>query len=253
MTNSKCSSCGSDVAGKFCPECGRPAGGVKCQSCGAEVKPTARFCAGCGTPVGSGSRRVPSAGSSRMPWIVAGSSIVLLVVVAVAKSGMSIAPRTDAGVAQQLSSSRVATTDLTTMSPREAANRLFNRVMAAAERGDTSEVLSFTPMAIQAYRMLGTLDADARYDIGMIFSIGSDPVSALAQADTIQQSFPNHLLARVIRATVAQLTDDPENLAKAYSEFLSAFDSEIALDRSEYQTHRRTVDLFREEAIANTQ
>lgn len=253
MSNSKCSNCGGQVAGKFCPECGTPTGSLQCRSCGGDVKSGARFCAGCGTPVAGGKGRVPSMVSNRLPWIVTTVSIVLLVVVAVAKSGISGSPQTGTEVAQSSPVSPRATTDLSTMSPREAANRLFNRVMAAAERGDTSEVLSFMPMAIQAYQMFGPLDADAHYDLGMIFSIGSDPVSALAQADTIEQSFPNHLLARVIRATVAQLTDDEESLSRAYGEFLAAFEAEIALDRSEYRAHRRTVDLFRVEAIANTQ
>ena len=139
------------------------------------------------------------------------------------------------------------------MSPREQANRLFNRVMAAAERGDSSEVAFFAPMAVQTYRMLGTLDSDARYDLGMILAIGADPEGALAQADSIEQNFPNHLLAKVVRATVAQLAGDQAAQNSAYQEFLAAFAAESALDRPEYQAHSGTIDSFNEEARANTQ
>lgn len=158
-----------------------------------------------------------------------------------------------APVGQQTSGLATATTDLTSMSPREQANRLFDRVMGAAERGDSGEVSFFSPMAIQAYENLGPLDTDARYDLGMILSVGGDAASALAQADTIEQSFPNHLLAKVVRATVAQLSGEQETLTAAYRDFLAAFDNEIALDRIEYRAHQRTVESFREEAIASTQ
>ena len=46
--------------------------------------------------------------------------------------------------------------DLASLSPRQAADRLFNRVMAASENGDTAEALQFAPMALQAYNNLGT-------------------------------------------------------------------------------------------------
>jgi hypothetical protein len=253
MSNSKCANCGVDVAGKFCPECGTPSGGTQCQSCNSEVKPGTRFCSGCGAPVGGAGRSGPAIASNRMPWIVAGSAIVLLAVVAIAKSGMAGGPGPEANAPRQTGVPNTATTDLSTMSPREQANRLFNRVMAAAERGDSAEVAMFTPMTVQAYQMIGALDADARYDLGMILSVGSDLDGALAQADTLEQSFPNHLLAKVVRGTVAQLAGDQAALTTAYREFLAAFDAETAIDRPEYQAHRRTIDSFNEEAIANTQ
>jgi hypothetical protein len=255
MSNSKCSKCGVDVAGKFCPECGTPSGGNKCHSCNAEIKPGTKFCPGCGTPTAGGNRNPgPASISNRMPWIIAGSSIVLLFIVAIAKTGLTDRASVAANQApRQAAGPGTATTDLSSMSPREAANRLFNRIMVAAERGDTDEVAQFTPMAVQAYRMLGTLDADARYDLGMILSMGSDLEGALAQADTIEQSFPNHLLAKVVRVTVAQIRGDEENLNRGYQEFLAAYDAETAIDRPEYQAHQRTVTSFNEEARANTQ
>ena len=48
----KCTNCGNDFEGKFCPECGTPAPrSATCPNCGAEV--AGKFCAECGTPITS--------------------------------------------------------------------------------------------------------------------------------------------------------------------------------------------------------
>ena len=54
------------------------------------------------------------------------------------------------------------------MSPRERFDRLYNRIMTAAENGDEGTVTNFTPMALSAYSMLDTVDADARYHAALI-------------------------------------------------------------------------------------
>ena len=51
-----------------------------------------------------------------------------------------------------------APVDLSSMSPLDAANRLFNRVMTTLEAGDTAGALGFQPMAVQAYEMIEPLD-----------------------------------------------------------------------------------------------
>ena len=80
------------------------------------------------------------------------------------------------------------------MTPREAADRLFNRIMTAAERGDAQEALRFAPMALQAYERLGPLDNDARYHVGLITATTGDIESARAHIDMLRQSVPDHLL-----------------------------------------------------------
>lgn len=47
----KCTKCGTEYEGKFCPECGQPSSGAKvtCKSCGSEF--TGSFCPNCGTAV----------------------------------------------------------------------------------------------------------------------------------------------------------------------------------------------------------
>jgi len=58
--------------------------------------------------------------------------------------------------------------DISNMSPRERFDRLYNRVMTAAENGDEATVTNFSPMALSAYGMLDTVDADARYHAALI-------------------------------------------------------------------------------------
>ena len=76
------------------------------------------------------------------------------------------------------------------MSPRQAADRLFNRVMAASENGDTAEALQFAPMALQAYDNLGTLDNDARYHVALLHLTAGDIKSARVQIDLLRQVRP---------------------------------------------------------------
>lgn len=157
-------------------------------------------------------------------------------------SGAGVAP----GTAIPMSS--VGTTDISAMSPREAANRLYDRVMGLAERGVTDSVAFFKPMALQAYDMLGGLDDDARFDVGMIHAVTGDGTAALAQADSLEAAVPGHLLAQVLRHAVAAASGDSAAMRRAYRTFLQHYDAEIAADRPEYVAHRASIDGFHEAA-----
>ena len=52
--------------------------------------------------------------------------------------------------------------DLSSMTPREAADRLFNRVMTAVAADDSTEVVSFLPMAIRSLELAEPLDTLSR-------------------------------------------------------------------------------------------
>ena len=58
--------------------------------------------------------------------------------------------------------------DISALSPQERVDRLYNRVMLLAEQGKTDSVLFFAPMAIDAYRMLGALDATRKSQLDRI-------------------------------------------------------------------------------------
>ena len=184
-TPATCRACGAAVGGKFCSECGTPVGPVLCAGCGAELSPGAKFCHRCGTAVAAGaapSSRAPAPGAppsrgewvplpatDRTPWI--GAGLVILVALGAivwhlvrgepAPAGGAAAGSGPAGLTSPSLSGPAP--DISQMTPRERFDRLFNRVMAAAEIGDTAEVERFLPMARMAYDQLPAIDPDARY------------------------------------------------------------------------------------------
>jgi hypothetical protein len=141
--------------------------------------------------------------------------------------------------------------DLSKMAPREAADRLFNRIMTAAERGDTQEALRFVPMALQAYELLGPLDNDARYHVGLIHVTAGDMESTRAYGAMLRQSVPDHLLGIMLEHTIAKQRGDQAGAAHAYKTFLAAYDAEIVTGRAEYRDHQSGIDSFRHAAKAS--
>jgi hypothetical protein len=140
--------------------------------------------------------------------------------------------------------------DISSMSPRERFNRLYNRVMQAAQSGDEASVSRFTPMALLAYAQLDTVDADARYHAALLQAHTGEIDAAGALADSILAGDPGHLFGYVVRGTVARFRKDQEALNQAYSAFLKRFDSEMKRGRPEYAEHRTSVDGFRRAALS---
>jgi tetratricopeptide (TPR) repeat protein len=138
------------------------------------------------------------------------------------------------------------------MTPREQADRLFDMIMTAAEAGDTARVQFHTTMAIQAYQMLGELDGDALYHLGLIHLVRGETDEALAQAAALEDQAPNHLLASVLRQSAASAMGDTAAERAAYRDFLAHYDSEMAIARPEYEMHRTTIDSFLKAARAAT-
>jgi hypothetical protein len=135
--------------------------------------------------------------------------------------------------------------DLSTMSPRERFDRLFNRIMTAAEAGNAAEVTTFLPMARMAYAQLDTVNIDARYHMAMLDVQGGDAQVALAQADTIARLAPEHLFIFLIGEAEAARRGDSAAVRRAHEAFLAAYDREIALERIEYAEHRNALERFR--------
>jgi hypothetical protein len=138
--------------------------------------------------------------------------------------------------------------DISQLSPRERFDRLYNRIMQAAERRDTAQVQRFTPMALGAYAQLYTFDADARYHAAVIRLQSGDLASAHALADTILEQAPDNLLGYLVRGTAAGLADDPGAQVQAEREFLRIFDREMAAGRPEYRDHAPVIESFKKEA-----
>jgi hypothetical protein len=140
--------------------------------------------------------------------------------------------------------------DLSTLTPRERFDRLYNRIMRASEAGDQQTVTTFTPMALQAYEQLDSVDADARFHLATLKLHTGDVTGATAIADTLLRENPDHLFGYVIRGTVARWEKNEVAMAKAYGDFLARYDKEIAANRIEYTDHKRMLDDFRQSATA---
>ena len=251
-TKTRCPSCGRETAGNFCSHCGASMSGRTCAACRAPLSPEARFCAKCGAPAGSGA----SARGDRKTWVVAATvgAALLFGVLAMVLRGATGAPAaaTSASAAPSVPGGGAGTPpDLSTMTPRERFDRLYNRIMRASESGDQQTVTTFTPMALQAYEQLDSVDADARFHLATLKLHTGDVAGATAIADTLLRESPDHLFGYVIRGTVARWQKDEKALAKAHTEFLARYDREIAANRIEYTDHKRMLDDFRQAAIAS--
>ena len=252
-----CPACGAIASGNYCSSCGASLTPRSCPSCRAELSPQARFCHRCGRPATEGADRPDGHGSDRVAWALAGALCVLLVGGIVYKVSSSAPQRAapemaNAGAAGGDRGVPPGATgpapDISALSPRERFDRLFNRIMQAAERGDSVEVERFTPMALGAYQQLDIHDVDARYHAAVLHLQVGDFAPALALADSILIESPGHLFGYLIRGTVARLQNDPAARARAERDFLAHYPAETAAKRVEYLEHQPALDEFRKEA-----
>jgi len=243
-----CPSCGAAVSGNFCSACGASLTSRSCSACRAELSPQASFCHRCGAPAGARS----GARSERNAWTVAGLLCVLLVggivyKVSSATPGPEVPDMANAGASGgERPAAAAGVPDISAMSPRERFDRLFNRIMQAADRGDASEIERFTPMALGAYRQLETRDPDARYHAAVLYLQAGGIPQAKALADTILQEAPGHLFGYLIRGTAARLAGDSAAEQRAERDFLAHYPAEMKANRQEYLEHQAVLDEFKD-------
>lgn len=192
-----------------------------------------------------------------MPWAVAAIALLALVAlvagqrfarsrpaaeqgpVATDQSGAGAMPSAGDVPTSDRSPSRAP--DISNMTPEEQADRLFNRVMTLFEQGDTARVQFMAPMAVEAYQRLPKLTLDQRYHLGRIGAITGVPKLASAQADTILQQRPTHLLGLVLAAQGARMRGD-EATARGYDRrLLAALASEEKAGLPEYEQHANDI------------
>lgn len=251
----KCPNCGSEASGAFCAECGAPVKGAKCKQCNAALAPGANFCTNCGAAVHA---RAARTGSSNAAWYVVGAALVLLIGVLlwptisgrgrgnddegkVPLSQVQGAGSVDAAASPAAEGPLAGT-------PREQADRLFNRIMTERENGDTARAKFFLPMGIQAYQMAGDLDADGLYHLSLLQAFGGEYKAALQTAEQILAKDPNHLLGLSAAAAAARGTGDAVATRQYARRFLAAFDTESKADKEEYRDHARMLPELKAEA-----
>jgi hypothetical protein len=128
------------------------------------------------------------------------------------------------------------------MTPAERAERLYDRIMSAAERGRTDSVQFFLPMALQSYADLGALNNDQRYDLGRLGEVAGDQRLAGAQADTILAAEPNHLLGLLLASRAARLRGDHRAATLFLRRLARAEPGERARQLPEYLLHQNDIE-----------
>ncbi len=271
-----CPSCGTVSRGKFCAECGAALQGVACASCQAPLTPGAKFCHACGAQAGGagavgGTSRARGAAAaapapqprSVLPWAI-GIIAVLALVIVVAVQQRDGAPTT-MGANTSLGGGAgavggnpfevpaggggaVRAPDISSMSPRERADRLYDRVMRLASEGKSDSASFFATMASQAYELLGPLDDDLKYDHGRMSEMAGDLASAQKEADAILANNPDHLLGLILSARVAQLKNDKAGYAKFMKKMAAVEKTERAKSIEEYTRHQGDIDAALQEA-----
>ncbi len=187
---------------------------------------------------------------------MAGLAVVALSVVILLKGGaLRPAPAPEmANPGNQDAASGVAgqAPDISSMSPEERFERLFDRVMRAAESGDTGTVAQFSPMTLAAYSMLPEANADLRFHAALVRLTIADYDGARALADTILAQSPGHLFGYVIRGEAADRQNRMDDLTRSYRDFLTHYQAELRSGRPEYADHKPVLDNFKARAEAST-
>ena len=266
MTSTTCPACGAAATGRFCAECGTPVGGASCAACHAPLSAGAKFCHRCGTPVGERAPRpVGERGlASAMPWAVAAIALLALVALVAGQRFARSRPADNPATAEQGASGGMPSVggvpssdrspgpapDISNLTPEEQADRLFNRVMTLFEQGDTARVQFLAPMAVEAYQRLPKLTPDQRYHLGRVGAVTGVAPLASAQADSILQQRPTHLLGLILAAQGARMRGD-EATARGYDRrLLAALASEEKAGLPEYDQHANDITRAVESARA---
>jgi tetratricopeptide (TPR) repeat protein len=135
-----------------------------------------------------------------------------------------------------------------TGTPREQADRLFDRIMTERESGDTARARFFLPMGIAAYEQAGDLEADGLYHLALLQSSAGRSADAIATAKKILAASPDHLLALGAVAEAAEDAGDTATARTYYEHFLKAYPKEKTRTTAEYIDHAKVLPAYEEAA-----
>ena len=256
-----CPACGAQASGRFCESCGA-ALSAACRECGNPLPRGAKFCNMCGASASASAAPAAAARPSVLPWAITGLALLALIAVVViprlggrdeqpaaGQPPFAAAPGETGGQqAMGAPAGDPRSVDLSSMTPRDATDRLFNRVMTAVSTGDTAQARQFVPMAVMAYQRVDSLNADGRYHLAALQLVAGDYASARAQADTLLAGNPSHLFGLF---TAAQAEGGRGNQAGAralYQRFVQSYDREVAKKLPEYEEHSQGLPAMKAEA-----
>jgi TolA-binding protein len=135
--------------------------------------------------------------------------------------------------------------ELAAMGPRAAADRLFERAMTEHEGGDIDRAQQFISMGLQAYGAVPAeeMDADGRFHIGLLQLLMGDADAAAASAAATLSGEPDHLLALILAARVADFRQNAAAAAEYRRRVRAVVEAAGGVpDRPEYESHRRIID-----------
>ncbi|MFW6199126.1 MAG: double zinc ribbon domain-containing protein [Gemmatimonadota bacterium] len=268
MSDMTCPQCDAEVGEKgFCPKCGASLEPRSCPSCGDSAPAGSRFCTKCGSPLAgvSGEGRSESRGDGALGWWVAGlimTALIIVVIVSVLEPDRGLQEGDaipDAGAAQGGTGAGAdggtdgglgpaPDVDISSMTPRQAADRLFDRVMRAGEAGDTAQVMQFLPMAIGAYERARPLDSDGLFHLSVLQRTGEQFEEALRTASTGLEEDPDHLLLLSAAAEAARQLEDTATARAHYAHLLEVYDEERSSDLEDYRIHSALLPVIRDDA-----
>lgn len=255
-----CPQCKKPATGNFCQNCGSALGGRFCNQCGGKVAAGAAFCNQCGNKMsggggsGGGHRAAAAAvvGGQNLPWWIAGVSMFVLIfflgLSMVRPAGPSVPTGASGGAVSPATASGAP--DISQMTPIEAADRLFNRVMQSISDGDSTQAQSFLPMAIAAYQRARPLSLDGLFHLSMLNRTAMNLEAALDIALEIIEIDPNHLLGLAAAAETAIELGMPDVAAQHYQQILAIYDEERQRPLEEYTMHSAIVVVLKDDAEA---
>ncbi len=265
-----CPECGEGAHGNFCQNCGASLGGRFCNQCGSKVAPGGKFCSDCGSGVlgGGASQSAASAtrassraslerkaaaaevvGGQNLAWWVAGVAmfaLILFVGITMVRPGPAAGPT--AGSSSAAPAAAGTPPDISQMSPIEAADRLFNRVMTSVSAGDSTAAQQFMPMAIAAYNRARPLTLDGLFHLSMLNRTAGNLEAALDNALEIVEADPNHLLGLAAAAEAAVELGELDEAEVHYRQIAAVFDEESQRPLEEYDMHSQIVLVLKEDA-----
>ena len=184
-----------------------------------------------------GSPSPPGASGNQVAWWMAGALLLgLFLVIAYPVYGPQ---RQAAPPVASAPAGGAAGVDLSSMTPREAADRLFNRVMTAVSANDSTEVAGFLPMAIRALELAEPPDTDGKFHLVLLRLTGRLNTEALEGAEEILSEQPNHLLGLAMAGDASLALGDSASARAYYQRWLDAYETETVKDLLEYRDHNR--------------